>query len=66
MNLKKTYEFQMIRKLVLGDKFPRKLLCVRKLALGKGIIDPNKDIDMLALKLHVGNKKMKGALVKRS
>ena len=66
MNLKKTYELPMIRKLGLGDKFPRKLLCVRKLALDKGIIDPNTAIDMLALKLHVGSKKMKWILVKRS
>ena len=47
----------MIRKLVLGDKFPRKLSCVRKLAFGTGIIDPTTAIDVLALKLHVGNKK---------
>ena len=28
--LKKTYELPLIRKMKLGDKFPRKLLCVRK------------------------------------
>ena len=28
--LKKIYEFPLIRKMKLGDKFPRKLLCVRK------------------------------------
>ena len=34
-------------------------MCVRKLALGTGIIDPNTAIDVLALKTHVGNNKIK-------
>ena len=51
-------ELPIIRK--LGDKFPRKLSCVKKTSLGVGLITPQTAIDMLALKLWVGNKRLQG------
>ena len=38
--LKKIYELPIMRKMGLGDNFPRKLLCVKKSALGVGLIEP--------------------------
>ena len=52
----------MIRKLSLGDKFPRKLLCVQKTSLEVGLIAPNTKIDTLRTKLWVGNKRLQGEL----
>ena len=34
-------ELPMIRKLGLGDKFPRKLLHVKKTELGLGLVEPS-------------------------
>ena len=48
----------MIRKVGLGDKFPRKLLCVQKSSLGIGLIEPNTVIDMLDIRLCVENKRL--------
>ena len=56
------HEFPMIRKLGLGDMFPRKLWCVQKTSLGVGLIATNAVIDMLATKLWVGNKRLQGEL----
>ena len=47
--LKKTHELPLIRKMKLGDKFPRKLLHVRKSALSIGLVEPNMVMDSLAL-----------------
>ena len=44
----------------LGDKCPRKLLHVRKSALGIGSVEPNKVMNSLALKLCLGNKRSEG------
>ena len=52
----------LTRKMKLGNKFPRKLLHVRKSALGIGLVEPNTVMDSLALKLRVGNKRSKGEL----
>ena len=60
--LRKMCELLMIRKVRLGDNFPQKLLHVRKLALGAGLIEPSIAIDMLALKTHVGDKRNEGTL----
>ena len=60
--LKKIYELPIIRKMRLGDNFPRKLLYVKKSALGVGLIEPATVIDYLAIKLYVGNKRAKGEL----
>ena len=46
----------MIRKVGLCNNFPRPLLCVQKSFLGVGSIEPNTSIDMIAMKLHIGNK----------
>ena len=54
----------MIRKVGFRDKFPINLLFIRKLALGTGLIEHNTDIDALAFKSHVGNKRNEGTLNK--
>ena len=48
----------------LGDKFPRKLLHVKKSVLGIGLIEPETVMDWLAIKLHVENKRSKGDLTR--
>ena len=45
----------MITKLGLGDNFPRKLLHLPKSRLGVGLIERNTVIEILAIRLHVGN-----------
>ena len=55
--LKKTCEEPMSRKLGLGKSFPRDLSCARKTALGSGLIDPQTALDMLEIKIYVGNKR---------
>ena len=47
--LKKTYELPIIRKMGLGDKFPRKFLHVKKSVLGVGLIEPKTVIYYLAI-----------------
>ena len=56
------HEMPMIRKLGLGDKFPRKLLHFQKKSLGVGLIAPTAVIDMLATILWVANNRLKGDL----
>ena len=62
--LKIIYEIIMIRKLGLGDNFPRKLLHVHKTRLGVGLIESNPFIDILALRLCVGNNMLQGDVSK--
>ena len=40
----------------LGDNMPRKLLHVKKSALGFGLIEPKTEIDYLGIKPHAGSK----------
>ena len=56
--LKRIYEIPMIRNLGLGDNFPRKLLHVQKIRLGVRFIEPKKVIDILAMRLCVGSKRL--------
>ena len=56
--------FPMIRKLHLGDTFPRKLLCFQKTSLEVRLNKLNSLIDMLATILWVGNKRLQGVLSK--
>ena len=44
----------------LGNAFPRKLLYVRKPALGKGFFETKTEIDYLLINLQIGNKRAKG------
>ena len=60
--LNQTYEQPTIRKMILRDNLPSKLLYVRKPALEVGLIEPKIVIDYLAIKLHVGNKISTGEL----
>ena len=46
----------------LGDKFPRKLLLMRKSVLDIGLVELNTVMDSLSLKLYLGNKRSKGEL----
>ena len=46
----------------LGDRFPRKLLHVRKSELGIGLVEPNSVMCSLALKSRLGNKRSEGEL----
>ena len=54
----------MIIKLELGDNFLRKLLWAKKYCLGIGLLEPNKLIDVLAIKLHTFNKTFRGKVSK--
>ena len=64
--LKRINEIPKIRKLGLGDKFPRKLLCVQKTRLEVGLIEPNAVIGMLAMRFYVGNKILQGDVSKNN
>ena len=54
--LKRLYEEPLLIKMGFSRKFPRKVLYMRKTALGIRIISPWIIIDTLKLKLFVGNK----------
>ena len=54
----------MIRKVGLGNNLPRKLSCVWKSSLGIGSIEPNTSMEILAIKLHIGNIKSQGEVSK--
>ena len=54
----------MIRKLRLGNTFPRKLLHVQKTRLGVGLIEPNAVIVMREMIFHVCKNTVKGDLSK--
>ena len=43
--LKNIFELPKIKNMGLGDNFPRKMLHVKKSALGVGLIDPKKVMD---------------------
>ena len=51
-------------KLGLGKTFSRILLCIRKDALGVGLIEPQTAIDLLASKLCTGNQRTNNQLGK--
>ena len=55
--LKRTYELLIMRKLKLGDRFPRKLLFFLKLALLFGFVSPRTLIDFLLSKTLIGNRR---------
>ena len=56
---KRMQEDPILIKLVLSKKFTRAALCSRKSALGVGLMEPSTIIDMLELKLFVGNMRKK-------
>ena len=57
-------EMPMIRKLGLEDKFPRTSLHAQKTRLGVGINAPKTTIDMVAMRVWVEKKRLKGDLRK--
>jgi len=54
--LKQLYEEPLLIKISFSRKFPRKVLYMRKIALGIGIMSLRTIIDTLKLKLFIGNK----------
>ena len=61
--LKRIYEAILLSKLRFRKKFPRTALYSRKCALGIGLMTPSTIIDILKLKMHVGNKQKKRNVV---
>ena len=55
--LKKTHEPMLLRNLKLSIKFPRKILCARKSALGVGLMASSTVTDTLALKAYVSHQR---------
>jgi len=55
LELKKLYEEPILMKLGFSRNFPRKVLYMRKSALGIGLMTPKTIIDIMKLKLYVGN-----------
>lgn len=62
--LKRIYEPVLLRKMNLSKKFPRSVLCSRKTALCIGLLAPRTTIDVLALKLHLGNQRLNQKVAK--
>ena len=62
LELKKTHEEPILIKMGLSRIFPRKALCMRKSALGIGLIEASTMIDAIKFKLHVGSKQRMGNL----
>ena len=58
--LKRTHEEPLLMKLGLSRKFPRNMLCNRKIALGVGIMTTKTIIDILKAKTHLGNIRRRG------
>ena len=56
--LKQIYEPVLLRKMKLSEKFPRSVLYSRKTALGIGLLAPRTIIDVLSLKLYIGNQRL--------
>ena len=54
-DLKKMYEIPLLTKLKLGEKFPRKVLYVRRIAMRVGLIQPCIAIVIVTLQLYFGN-----------
>ena len=55
LELRKLYEEPMLIKLGFSRNFPRKVLYMRKSALGIGLMAPKTIIDTMKLKLYIGN-----------
>ena len=58
--LRRLYEAPMLMKLGFSRNFPRHTLYSRRSALGIGLMKPNTIIDMMKLKLYLGNKRKLG------
>ena len=54
----------LLRKLGLSKNFPRHLLHSRKTVLGIGLLGPRTIVDVLALKLFFGHKRMNDKVTK--
>ena len=61
----KIYEPVILKKLGLGEKFPRLCLYSRWSALGIGLMKPKIIIAILALNLHVGYKRLETRISKK-
>ena len=56
--LMRIYEPIILKKIGLGEKFPRLCLYSRRSALGIGLLKPTTILAILALKLYVGHKRL--------
>ena len=59
VDLRKTCEKPLARKLGLGSNFPRKIMHGRVTVMGAGIVAPKTVIDSLTLKLHLSYERIK-------
>ena len=57
--LRKIYEAPILLKLGFSKNFPRTILCTRRSALRIGLMMPQTIIEILKLKLCIGNKRKK-------
>jgi len=57
-DLKKIHEIPLLRKLKLGEKFLRRVLYARRIAMGVGLIQPYTAITMAMLQLYFSNIRM--------
>jgi len=62
--LQELSEKVILKKLGLGERFSRDVLYSRKMALGAGLMKPTTIIDMLALKLYIGYKRLNDRIAK--
>ena len=53
--LQKIYEKIIIKKLGVGENFPRAVLYSRRNTVGYGLVKPETVLAMLSIKLHAGN-----------
>ena len=61
---KQIYKLVLLRKLGLSENFPRSELHSRKTTLGIGLLAPRTIVDVLALKLYFGHKRMNDKVTK--
>ena len=67
VELRKTYENLLVRKLGLGSNFPRQIIRSTVTEMGVGTVSPKTVISSLTLKLHRSHKRMKsenGTIIK--
>ena len=57
--LERICESPILRKLELSEKFPRRIMYTEKSNYGLGLMRPKTIANMMAVKLHVGNMRLK-------
>ena len=62
--LQNIYEIPFLWNLQLSEKIPKEVLCIRQSALEIRLIKLSMAVDVLALKLYLGNKRVKNRIVR--